>query len=129
MPLITSSVRIAPNVANLPLRPPAVLARSVASLDILSGGRVELGLGAGAFWDGVAAMGGPRRTPGESVSALEEAISLMRLFFAGALMAFLLPGWWLVTVAQGDPNDTLSALSAIFGLTFIAAVVFLARRG
>jgi hypothetical protein len=49
--------------------------------------------------------------------------------FAGALMAFLLPGWWLVTVAQGDPNDTLSALSAIFGLTFIAAVVFLARRG
>ena len=40
-------MRLAPNVANLPLRPPAVLARSVASLDILSGGRVELGLGAG----------------------------------------------------------------------------------
>ena len=48
--------------------------------------------------------------------------------FAGAVMAFLLPGWWLVTVAQGEPNDTLSALSAIFGLTFIVAVVFLARR-
>jgi hypothetical protein len=45
------------------------------------------------------------------------------------LLPFLLLGWWLVTVAQGDPNDTLSALSAIFGLTFIAAVVFLARRG
>ena len=42
----TSTVRLAPNVANLPLRPPAVLARSVASLDILSSGRVELGLGA-----------------------------------------------------------------------------------
>src|SRR5918994_1780669 len=55
----TSTVRVAPNVANLPLRPAAVLARSVASLDILSGGRVELGLGAGAFWDGIAAMGGP----------------------------------------------------------------------
>ena len=39
----TSTVRVAPNVANLPLRPPAVLARSVASLDLLSGGRVELG--------------------------------------------------------------------------------------
>ena len=56
-------VRVAPNVANLPLRPPVVLARSVASLDILSGGRVELGLGAGAFWDAIAAMGGPRLTP------------------------------------------------------------------
>src|SRR5215216_6128983 len=42
----TSTVRLAPNVANLPLRPPAVLARSVASLDILSNGRIELGLGA-----------------------------------------------------------------------------------
>ena len=54
----TSTVRLAPNVANLPLRPPAVLARSVASLDILSGGRVELGLGAGAFWDAIEANGG-----------------------------------------------------------------------
>jgi alkanesulfonate monooxygenase SsuD/methylene tetrahydromethanopterin reductase-like flavin-dependent oxidoreductase (luciferase family) len=54
----TSSVRVAPNVANLPLRQPVVLARSVASLDILSGGRVELGLGAGAFWDAIAAVGG-----------------------------------------------------------------------
>ena len=56
----TSTVRLAPNVANLPLRPPAVLARSVASLDILSGGRVELGLGAGAFWDAIEANGRPQ---------------------------------------------------------------------
>ena len=74
----TSSVRLAPNVANLPLRPPAVLARSVASLDILSGGRVELGLGAGAFWDAIAANGGPSLKPGESVDALAEAIDIIR---------------------------------------------------
>jgi 4-amino-4-deoxy-L-arabinose transferase-like glycosyltransferase len=47
---------------------------------------------------------------------------------AGTVMAFLLPGWWLVTVAEGDPNTTLSTLSAIFGATFIVAVVYLARR-
>jgi alkanesulfonate monooxygenase SsuD/methylene tetrahydromethanopterin reductase-like flavin-dependent oxidoreductase (luciferase family)/iron-sulfur cluster repair protein YtfE (RIC family) len=74
----TSTVRVSPNVANLPLRPPAVLARSAATLDLLSGGRVELGLGAGAFWDAIAAMGASRRTPPESVAALEEAIEVIR---------------------------------------------------
>ena len=79
----TSTVRLAPNVANLPLRPPAVLARSVASLDILSGGRVELGLGAGAFWDGIEANGGRRLTPGQSVDALGEAIEVIRAIWRG----------------------------------------------
>jgi alkanesulfonate monooxygenase SsuD/methylene tetrahydromethanopterin reductase-like flavin-dependent oxidoreductase (luciferase family)/hemerythrin-like domain-containing protein len=74
----TSTVRLAPNVANLPLRQPAVLARSVASLDILSAGRVELGLGAGAFWEGVEAMGGRRRAPRDAVDALTEAIEVIR---------------------------------------------------
>lgn len=74
----TSQVRLAPNVTNLPLRPPAVLARSVASLDLLSGGRVELGLGSGAFWDAIEAMGGRRLSPGEGVRALEEAIDVLR---------------------------------------------------
>jgi len=74
----TEQIHLSANVTNLPLRPPAVLARAVATLDLLSGGRVELGIGAGAFWDGVAGMGGPRRTPGESIEALEEAIAIIR---------------------------------------------------
>ncbi|OMQ14682.1 monooxygenase, partial [Modestobacter sp. VKM Ac-2676] len=74
----TRVVRLAANVTNLPLRPPAVLARSVASLDLLSGGRVELGLGAGAFWDAIAAMGGRRLSGGQAVQALEEAIEVVR---------------------------------------------------
>jgi hemerythrin-like domain-containing protein len=74
----TTNVRVFPNVANLPLRPPAVLARGAASLDLITGGRVELGLGAGALWDAIAAMDGPRRTPGESVDALAEAIQVIR---------------------------------------------------
>jgi Luciferase-like monooxygenase/Hemerythrin HHE cation binding domain len=78
----TSNVRLAPNVMNLPLRPPVVLARSVASLDRLSGGRVELGLGSGAFWDAIAAVGGPRLTPGQGVDALAEAIEVIRATWA-----------------------------------------------
>ncbi|WP_299038401.1 LLM class flavin-dependent oxidoreductase [uncultured Pseudokineococcus sp.] len=74
----TTRLRVAPNVVNLPLRPPAVLARSVASLDLLSGGRVELGLGAGAFWDAIEAMGARRLTPREAVLGLEEAIAVLR---------------------------------------------------
>jgi alkanesulfonate monooxygenase SsuD/methylene tetrahydromethanopterin reductase-like flavin-dependent oxidoreductase (luciferase family) len=80
---VTTSIRLAPNVACLPLRPPAVLAKSAASLDVLTSGRVELGLGTGAFWDGIVAAGGPRRSPGEAVEALEEAIEIIRAFWAG----------------------------------------------
>jgi len=74
----TDTIRIAPNVLNVPLRPPAVVARSAASLDLLSGGRFELGLGAGGFWDAIEAMGGGRLTAGESVTALGEAIDVIR---------------------------------------------------
>jgi alkanesulfonate monooxygenase SsuD/methylene tetrahydromethanopterin reductase-like flavin-dependent oxidoreductase (luciferase family) len=80
---LTERVRLVPDVVNLPLRLPSVLAKSAASLDLLSGGRVELGIGAGAVWDAVAAMGGPRRTPKESVDALEEAITITRAFWSG----------------------------------------------
>ena len=78
----TDRVRFFPDVANLPLRHPAVLAKAAASLDRLSGGRVELGLGAGAFWDGIGAWGGPVRTGPESVDALEEAIGIVRRVWA-----------------------------------------------
>jgi alkanesulfonate monooxygenase SsuD/methylene tetrahydromethanopterin reductase-like flavin-dependent oxidoreductase (luciferase family) len=75
----TDRIRLVPDVVNLRL--PSVLAKSAASLDVLSGGRVELGIGAGSFWEAVAAMGGPRRAPGESVDALEEAIAILRAFW------------------------------------------------
>ena len=79
---VTEHIRFFPDVANLPLRPPAMLAKAAASLDVLSGGRVEIGLGAGAFWDAVAGMGGPRRSPGEAVRSVEEAIKVMRLVWS-----------------------------------------------
>ncbi|WP_197382781.1 LLM class flavin-dependent oxidoreductase [Mycolicibacterium mengxianglii] len=74
----TERIRLSGNVLCLPLRPPAVLARATASLDQLSGGRVELGLGAGAFWDAIVAMGGRRLEPAQSVRALEEAVRVIR---------------------------------------------------
>ncbi|WP_432973230.1 LLM class flavin-dependent oxidoreductase [Dactylosporangium sp. CA-233914] len=78
----TERISVFPNVANLPLRPPAVLARAAASLDLLTGGRVELGLGAGGFWDAIDGMGGPRRGPAEAVKALEEGIAVIRALWS-----------------------------------------------
>lgn len=79
----TERIRLVPDVLNLPLRPPMIVAKSVSSLDVLSGGRVELAIGAGGFWDAIEAMGGPRRTPKESVDALVEAVAIIRAYWSG----------------------------------------------
>lgn len=82
MAMRTERIKVFPDVANLQLREPAILAKAAASLDRLSDGRVELGIGAGGFSEAVVAFGGPKRSPGESVSALEEAIDVIRLVWA-----------------------------------------------
>ena len=74
----TSTLRFFPDVASLPMRPPPMLAKAAASLDVMSGGRFELGIGAGTFWDAVAGMGGVVRGAGERGDALEEAIAVIR---------------------------------------------------
>ncbi len=79
----TSRVGLFPDVANLPLRSPAMMAKAAASIDVLSGGRFELGLGAGAFWEAIEAYGGPRRTPGAALAALREAIEVIRRVWSG----------------------------------------------
>jgi alkanesulfonate monooxygenase SsuD/methylene tetrahydromethanopterin reductase-like flavin-dependent oxidoreductase (luciferase family) len=79
----TERIRVFPDVTNLPLRGPAMIAKQAASLDVLSGGRFELGLGAGAFWEAIGAMGGPVRSGREALESLEEAILVIRAFWSG----------------------------------------------
>ncbi|MFI2367376.1 LLM class flavin-dependent oxidoreductase [Streptomyces sp. NPDC018833] len=78
----TERIRFFPDVSNLPLRHPPLIAKSAATLDVISGGRFDLGLGAGGAWEAVEAYGGERRTAGEAVSALEEAITVIRLLWS-----------------------------------------------
>jgi alkanesulfonate monooxygenase SsuD/methylene tetrahydromethanopterin reductase-like flavin-dependent oxidoreductase (luciferase family) len=99
----TTTVRLLPDVANLPLRPPAVLARSAAALDLLSGGRVELGLGAGYFLDAIAAMGGPRRSAADNVDALAEAIAVIRSLWTPGPPVRFTGRWYSLDGAEPGP--------------------------
>ncbi len=101
----TQRVKVATNVANLPLRHPVVLARSVATLDQITGGRVELGLGAGGFLEAVAANAGPHLTAGQSISALEEAIAITREVWTPTGGGIRLPGkHYTVSGAKRGPQ-------------------------
>jgi alkanesulfonate monooxygenase SsuD/methylene tetrahydromethanopterin reductase-like flavin-dependent oxidoreductase (luciferase family) len=79
----TEQISFFTDVANLPLRLPSVMAKAAATLDALSGGRFELGLGAGAVLDIVPNFGGPRRTAPQAVDALSEAIDVIRRLWSG----------------------------------------------
>ncbi len=79
----TRQIRLTADVSPIALRPPAMLAKAAASLDVLTGGRVEMGLGTGAYWEAIESFGGPRRKPGEAVAALREGIEIMRLLWQG----------------------------------------------
>jgi len=70
-------------VTNLPSRPAPVLARTLTSLSALSGGRVILGIGAGAIWDMIVRLGVPRLDGGAAVRAMAEAITLVRALSGG----------------------------------------------
>lgn len=80
----TERVRFFPDVANLPLRPPAVLAKTAASLDLLSGGRFELGLGAGGYWQAISTLGVARLTARQALQATEESIGVIRAMWSNA---------------------------------------------
>lgn len=100
----TERVRVFPDVANVPLRGAAMLGRAAASLDSISGGRVELGLGTGAFWEAIAAMGVPERSKKERVDALEEAVDVLHLWFSGQRAVSYEGDWYpLKGVHPGPP--------------------------
>jgi alkanesulfonate monooxygenase SsuD/methylene tetrahydromethanopterin reductase-like flavin-dependent oxidoreductase (luciferase family) len=74
----TSRIKVASRVLAMPFRRPAMVAKLAASLDLLSCGRLILGLGAGYSDEEISALGGPVLSPGEKVDGLAEAIQVIR---------------------------------------------------
>jgi probable F420-dependent oxidoreductase len=79
----TTRLRVGTLVICNEFRHPAVLAKEVATLDVLSGGRVELGLGAGFLRSEFDQAGLAFDAPAERVGRLEESIHVLKGLFAG----------------------------------------------
>lgn len=102
----TERITVFADVANLPLRPAPMLARTASSLSRVSGGRFQLGLGAGGYWDAITSMGVERRTPAEALAAQEEAISLLRALWRSGHVTTRSGRWYSVAGLAGQaPAD------------------------
>jgi hypothetical protein len=79
------------------------------------------------------AIGRPRTDTLRTMSGIGDertrANSRRGLAFAATTMAGVVPAWWLVTVARGEPNHTLSGVAAVFGVAWIVGVVASTHRG
>lgn len=80
---VTKALRIGCRVFCVDYHVPAVLAKEAATLDLLSDGRLELGIGAGWSADEYSAMGLTFDRPGRRITKLEEVIGLFKAHFGG----------------------------------------------
>jgi probable F420-dependent oxidoreductase len=78
---VTKSLRVGSYVFCNDYRHPAILAKEIATLDLLSEGRVELGLGAGAGPQDLQQIGLPFESAGIRVARLEEALTIIKSLF------------------------------------------------
>jgi probable F420-dependent oxidoreductase len=80
---VTSTLRVGSRLLCVAYHHPVVLAKEAASLDMLSDGRLELGLGAGWLSDEFEAMGIPFDSAGARIDRLSETIDLVEQCFSG----------------------------------------------
>jgi probable F420-dependent oxidoreductase len=85
---VTETLRVGSYVFDNDFRHPALLAKEIATLDVLSGGRVELGLGAGWARDEYDAVGIPFDPGPVRAGRLEEAVSLIKALHRGGVVDF-----------------------------------------
>ena len=78
----TRRIRAVPMVLANPYRHPAVLAKMAATLDVISGGQITLGIGAGGSGSDTRASGLPFPATRERCEMLEESVSLIRRLWA-----------------------------------------------
>jgi probable F420-dependent oxidoreductase len=101
--MATERIRLCPLVFNNDLRHPAVLAQELASLDILSGGRAEVGIGAGWNEPEYRGAGIAFDRPGIRIDRLTEAIAVLRGLFADGPFSYS-GRYYTITEMAGAPK-------------------------
>ena len=86
--MATTRLRVCPLVLNNDLRHPAVLAQDLATLDIVSDGRLDVGIGAGWNEPEYRAIGMPFDRPAVRIERMTEAITVLRGLFADGPFTF-----------------------------------------
>lgn len=99
----TSTLRVGSLVLDNDFKHPAIVAKEAATLDVLSDGRVELGVGAGWMTTDYEASGIPMDSPTVRVERLEEAIDVMKGLFAGGRFSFA-GTHYHITELEGAPH-------------------------
>ena len=84
----TERIRIGSMALCNDFRPPALVAKMAASLDVLSGGRIDLGLGAGWYEPEYVAAGIPFDPPGTRIRRLGESVEIVKRLLAGEELTF-----------------------------------------
>ncbi|OGO52092.1 MAG: luciferase [Chloroflexi bacterium RBG_16_68_14] len=99
----TKTLRLGTLVLDNDYRHPLVLAKELATLDVLSGGRLEIGLGAGWMVSDYQQSGIPYDAPGVRIGRLEEALKIMKGFFAEGGFSFT-GRYYTITGHEGTPK-------------------------
>lgn len=86
--MVTTSLRLGSLVFANDFRHPAVLAKAAASIDVLSGGRLELGIGAGWLREEYDQAGMPFDPPGIRIDRMVEAVHLIKAAFGDDPVSF-----------------------------------------
>jgi probable F420-dependent oxidoreductase len=85
---LTTTVRLGTLVLLEALRPPAVLAKSLATLDRISDGRLDIGIGAGWYEPDYTAIGRALPAPGERIARLGESLRIVTTLLEGEAVEF-----------------------------------------
>jgi probable F420-dependent oxidoreductase len=125
MAAVTSRIRLGTCVLLATLRPPLLLAKAIASLDQMTGGRMTIGIGVGSRQDDFAAAEVPWEHRG---GRAEELVEIMRLAWSGAPVEFA-GKHYNVDVGSVGPTPIQSHLPIWFGGGAETALKRIARIG
>jgi probable F420-dependent oxidoreductase len=109
----TTTLRVGSHVFANDYRHPVMLAKEAATLDLLSHGRFELGLGAGVGQPDYQQMGLPLESAGTRVSRVEEALHIIKQFFTEEVVNFS-GKYYTITDLRGLPKPIQKPHPPIF---------------